>query len=112
MLNPNAWTDPPAGQWGTSAAYYNDYRFQRRPNESMSLGREFQIRERIKFNIRAEFTNIFNRTEPNNPAATNAKAASAQNPTTGQYTAGFGWENAASVFANQRQGTIIGRLIF
>ena len=26
VLNPKAWTDPPAGQSGVSAPYYNDYR--------------------------------------------------------------------------------------
>ena len=74
VLNPAAWSNPAAGQWGTAAAYYSDYRYQRRPVENMSLGRVFRIKERANLQIRAEFTNIFNRTETNNPTATNALA--------------------------------------
>ena len=55
VLNPKAWVDPPAGQFGTAAAYYGDYRYQRRPQESLAFGRTFRIRERVTFNIRAEF---------------------------------------------------------
>ena len=47
---------------GTLVAYYDDYR-TRRPNEQTSLGRTFRLRERISFQIRAEFFNILNRTE-------------------------------------------------
>ena len=43
VLNPAAWTNPPDGQFGTGAPYYNDYRYQRRPSESMSLGRVFRF---------------------------------------------------------------------
>jgi hypothetical protein len=53
VLNPNAWVDPPAGQFGTSAPYYNDYRYQRRPDEQLSFGRVFQIREGMTFQVRA-----------------------------------------------------------
>src|SRR5205823_8061576 len=73
-LNPAAWTQPAPGQWGTSAAYYSDYRFQRRPNENMALGRAFKIKERATVNIRIEFANIFNRAEMPNPTSTNAAA--------------------------------------
>ena len=40
----------------------------------MSLARVFRIKERASVQIRAEFTNIFNRTEMNNPTATNPLA--------------------------------------
>jgi hypothetical protein len=33
VLNPNAWSNPAAGQWGAAAPYYNDYRYERRPAE-------------------------------------------------------------------------------
>ena len=62
-------TNPAAGQFGTAAVFYNDYRYQRRPDEEMSLGRTFQLREKMSLAVRAEFFNIFNRTEVNNPAA-------------------------------------------
>jgi len=47
VLNPAAWTQPPAGQFGTAAASYNDYRWQRQPSETASLGRIFRIREKM-----------------------------------------------------------------
>jgi hypothetical protein len=45
VLNPAAWTNPADGQFGTGAPYYNDYRYQRRPSESMSIGRVFRFGE-------------------------------------------------------------------
>ena len=46
VLNPNAWVEPPYGTFGTSAPYFNDFRWQRQPAESMSFGRIFRIKER------------------------------------------------------------------
>ena len=62
VLNPAAWASPAPGTWGTSAAYYNDYRTQRHPTENFNVGRTFRIRESMSFSVRAEFVNIFNRT--------------------------------------------------
>ena len=112
VLNPKAWTDPSPGQFGTAAAYYNDYRFQRRPQESMSIARIFQIRERISVQIRMEFTNIFNRTQMNDPASTNALQTQTRNTTTGKPTGGFGWVDTSDVFALPRQGTAVVRFQF
>ena len=69
VLNPAAWTDAPAGTFGTSAPYYNDYRWQRQPAESISLARNFFInRDRnIVLNLRGEFQNMFNRLFLANP---------------------------------------------
>ena len=111
VLNPAAWVNPPAGQWGTAAAYYSDYRYQRRPSESMSLGRNFRIREKANLQVRAEFTNIFNRAEPNNPTATNALATQTVNAA-GQTTAGFGYISTATVFSAPRAGTLGARFTF
>ena len=110
-LNPAAWTQPPAGQFGTAAAYYNDYRYQRRPVENLSLGRIFRIKERTSLNIRMEFTNIFNRTEVNNPTATNSQATQTTNAA-GQTTAGFGYINTGTTFSPPRQGVIVARFQF
>ena len=114
-LNPAAWANPPAGQFGTAAAYYNDFRYQRRPSENMSLARIFRLPwlgEASRLMVRAEFTNIFNRTQQNNPVATNAFATRTVNPTTGALSGGFGWINTGSVFANPRQGTLVARFTF
>jgi hypothetical protein len=63
VLNPKAWTDAPAGQFGVSAPFYNNYRWQRQPSEAMSFGRNFRMGHEGKYNlfVRAEFQNIFNR---------------------------------------------------
>ena len=45
VLNPAAWVDQAAGVFGTGTVYYSDFRGQRRPVESMSLGKRFPIRE-------------------------------------------------------------------
>ena len=111
ILNPNAWADPPAGQFGTGAAYYNDYRQERRPSEGMSLGRVFRIKEGVMLSFRADFQNIFNRTEMSNPTATNAKATQTVS-STGQTISGFGYINSRSVASAARQGIIVARFQF
>ena len=112
VLNPNAWVNPPAGQFGT-ATFYNDYRYQRRPVENLALGRLFRIRESVSLNVRVEFQNVFNRTEVSNPTATNPQAAQTVNPATGQTTAGFGYINTLGItFGTPRQGMIVARFQF
>jgi len=110
VLNPKAWVNPPAGLFGTSAAYYSDYRDRRRPAESISLAREFHVREKMSFQIRGEFTNMFNRTVLNSPTSTNALATQSQT-STGQTTAGFGYINNANT-TGQRQGQMVARFTF
>jgi len=111
VLNPAAWADPVAGQFSSSTAYYGDYRQQRRPQESASVGRTFRITEKVSFNIRAEFTNIFNRTEVNSPTATNAAAPQLRSAS-GATASGFGFINTGSTYGLPRQGTIIARIRF
>ena len=117
VLNPNAWADPPAGQFGTSAAYYTDYRRQRHPIENMNLGRTWRIKERASFNLRIEFSNVFNRSVFSDPASTNAKAAVTR-ASNGNITGGFGSISATGTIAasglnlQPRAGTLIGRLSF
>jgi hypothetical protein len=110
VLNPAAWSNPAPGEWGTAAAYYNDFRYARRPNEQLSLGRVFRIREAISFQIRAEFFNAFNRTYMNDPVATNPL----QTPTrsNGILTGGFGYINPGSLNSQPRNGQIVARFQF
>jgi hypothetical protein len=110
VLNPKAWVNPPAGLFGTSAAYYSDYRDRRRPAESISLAREFHVREKMSVQIRGEFTNMFNRTVLNSPTSTNALATQSQT-STGQTTAGFGFINNSNT-TGQRQGQMVARFTF
>ncbi len=110
VLNPNAWVDPADGQFGTSAAYYDDYRKQRRPSEAMSIGRVFKIREGIQLTLRADFQNIFNRTVLTDPTSTSAKATQTRRPD-GKPSSGFGYINTLTGTA-PRQGIIVARIQF
>ena len=40
ILNPAAWSQPAAGQWGTAAPYYNNYRWQRQPGGKHESGKD------------------------------------------------------------------------
>jgi len=121
VLNPAAWTNPPNGQFGTAAAYYSDYRAQRRPAENMNLGRIWRIKERTTFNFRAEFTNIFNRAVVGDPSSTNFLAQVSRLPN-GNTSSGFGTINAISaptatgsaniINLSPRIGTLVARFTF
>jgi hypothetical protein len=111
VLNPKAWTDPAPGQFTTSNAYYNDYRYARRPDEEFSFGRLFRIRESMSIQIRAEFFNVFNRTYLNNPDNGNSGATQAFNAN-GSVSSGFGRINSGSVFNSPRSGQLVARFQF
>jgi hypothetical protein len=107
VLNPKAWSDAAAGEWGFSAPYYNDYRWQRSATEQASLGRSFRIREKMLFQVRAEFFNLFNRTFLPGPSSGNplqTATYSSQSVPTG----GFGYINATST-GGQRNGQLVAR---
>jgi hypothetical protein len=108
VLNPAAWADPAQGEWGTSPAYYDDFRYQRRPEEQLSFGRNFRLGSRTRLDLRMEFFNPFNRTYMNNPDATNplqTQRVDAQ----GKPIAGFGRIDTGSVFGPQRSAQIVTR---
>jgi hypothetical protein len=109
VLNPAAWANPGPGQFGTSPAYYDDFRMQRRPDEQLSVGRSFRIHNRARFEVRGEFFNAFNRIQLNNPDAGNPLQTQQRNAQ-GVPTAGFGRINTGSVFGPQRSGQIVTRL--
>ncbi len=108
VLNPAGWSNPGPGQFGTSPAYYDDYRYQRRPDEQLSIGRSFRIKNRSRFEVRAEFFNAFNRTQLNNPDAANPLQTQQTNAQ-GVPTSGFGRINTGSVFGPPRSGQIVMR---
>jgi len=112
VLNPGAWADAPAGQFGTAAAYYDNYRWQRQPAESVSLGRTFRFTERTNFTIRAEFYNMFNRVFLSAPSSGNPQQAVTRN-SFGQLTAGYGFVNTVGgAGTSPRTGQIVGRFVF
>jgi hypothetical protein len=123
ILNPAAWANPPLGQWGTSTPYYTDYRYERRPNESMNIGRTFRIHEKMSLQLRAEFFNIFNRTYLNNPtvtspqgtrSCTNGTIAAGTNSCNagGTSPSGFGAIAYTSVQSQPRNGQLVARFTF
>ena len=111
VLNPAAWANPAPGQFG-SGTYYNDYRQERHPIENIAVGRMFRLREKMSLNLRIEFTNFLNRTQLNNPVATNPQLAQTVNAATGQTTAGFGMINNTTTLYPPRQGQIVARFQF
>jgi hypothetical protein len=127
VLNSKAWVDAPPGQFGVTAPYLSDYRWQRQPSESMSLARNFFVnRERnVKFEVRAEFYNVFNRLflsspEPVKLSGGGGGILAGANPaapptfdTQGRRTGGYGFVNWISGAGSQpRSGQIVARLTF
>ena len=110
VLNPAAWSDPAPGQFSTGPIYYNDYRYQRRPTESLSLGRRIAIRESMSFEIRMQFLNAFNRAEMADPNGTNALQTAVNQG--GRLQSGFGWINPSVLFSQPRQGQFTARFRF
>jgi hypothetical protein len=111
VLNPKAWADVPNGTWGYSAPFYNDYRYERTPYESLSLSRTFRMGERTRLELRGEFFNVFNRLELPNPSASNPLATTTYNSSTGLLSGGFGYINVSSV-GGQRTGELVARVSF
>ncbi len=124
VLNPAAWRDPAPGKFSNSAAFYNDYRFRRIPRESFSFGRMFRFKERASLQIRAEFTNPFNRSQVPNPqlgaafgagqAATSYSSPLTKDARTGNYTGGFGaiYTTPTNAVIGERSGLLVARFTF
>jgi len=109
VLNPKAWQDAQAGQWGVSAGLYDDYRQQRHPDEQLSLGRTFRVREGLTFSLRGEFFNAFNRTVLPNPSSGNPTASTTTDAR--GLSGGFGFINGLNS-GTPRSGQLVFRLQF
>ncbi|HTG89795.1 MAG TPA: carboxypeptidase regulatory-like domain-containing protein [Vicinamibacterales bacterium] len=109
VLNPSAFANPAAGQFGASLPYYDDFRYQRRPDEQLSFGRNFRLPGRTRFEVRAEFFNAFNRIQLNNPDATNPLQTQQTNAQ-GVPTSGYGRINTGTVYGPPRGGQLVMRL--
>jgi hypothetical protein len=116
VLNPNAWTNVPAGQWAANQSSIRSFRGFRIPSENANLNRNFRFREgRISLNVRVEFANIFNRTQLPNPTLGNFAT-----PTTtftggannGLFSGGYGTILPTAGTNGQRTGTLVGRITF
>jgi hypothetical protein len=129
VANPAAWVEPAYGTFGASAPYFNDYRWQRQPSESMAFGRTFPMgkEERYRLMIRVEFQNIFNRTFFSLPTVSGGTFVTAPTAhgnslsgTTGLLSSGFGYVNwlnggtfsTTGVGPAPRSGQIVARFTF
>jgi len=123
VLNPNAWVEPGPAQFGVSAPYYINNRWQRQPAESLSVGRIFRIREKYQLQIRAEFQNVFNRVFYSAPSTgggvgtantpTNTNPFPVLGSTTGALNGGYGFVNSFNgAGAQPRTGQLVARFTF
>ena len=123
VLNKAAWTDPGSGQWGVSAPFYNNYRWQRQPQEAMSFARNFPFGKENRFNaqFRVEFQNVFNRHFLSPPATGNqgsvggvpVSLAAVPSTVGGVYTGGYGTiATIGGVGAVPRAGQAVLRITF
>jgi len=114
VLNPKAWADPAPGQFGTAAAYYSDYRYQRRPTEQVSLGKTVRFTEKTSLEFRGEFFNIFNRRGTGNPGNIGNALQPTQYDSQGNLTNAFGriTPTDASGAYPPRSGQIVARFRF
>jgi hypothetical protein len=137
VLNPAAWANPTANTFGPgptpgllSGLYYADFRQARRPQENFNIGRSFRLNRGehpIVLSVRAEFSNIFNRTQIGNPGTTNPLALPTKDASN-RYSGGFGVINdvvsvgatpsftqnglVGQLYQQPRQGTIVARITF
>jgi hypothetical protein len=116
VLNPKAWTDAAPGQFGVSAPYYINNRWQRQPAESLSVGRNFRVREKYNLQIRVEFQNIFNRvffSQPADGTGTNSVTAASNNNPGGALSGGYGFVNTFNgAGTTPRSGQLVARFVF
>jgi hypothetical protein len=112
-----AWSNPGPGQWGTTSPTLEGFRWRRAPSEAFNFGRNFRMGSdgRIVLNVRAEFTNIFNRRFYAAPSTANPLAPVTTTTQRGMIipTGGFGVVNTLNGAGSQpRQGTLVARLTF
>jgi hypothetical protein len=121
VLNPNAWSNVPDGQWANDFSNLRFYRGFRYPTENLGVGRIFRLKEGVTLNVRVEFSNAFNRLQLPQPTQGNALFTSATSNITTQTTpgiyqgainGGFGSVVPISGTANSRTGLFVGRLTF
>jgi hypothetical protein len=112
VLNPAAWQDPLPGQYSVSTGFFSDYRYPRHPDEKLSIGRVFPLREGMQLSVRADFDNMFNRYVLGDAllTSTNAIATQTWNPS-GNTLSGFGRYNASAA-NSQRRGIIVVKFQF
>lgn len=110
VLNRNAWANIPDVQWGAQQTTIRQFRGIRMPQENINFSRDFRVKERVRFQIRAEFTNAFNRLRLPQPTVGSFTSQATQ--VNGIYTGGFGTITPSGGTANSRTGLLIARIQF
>jgi hypothetical protein len=111
VLNPAAWSNPAPGQFGTALAFYDDFRYQRRPEEQLSFGRVFRAGSKGRVELRMEMFNVFNRISLQNPDAANPLQTQQRNAQ-GVPTSGFGRIDTGALYGPSRNGQLVIRYSF
>jgi hypothetical protein len=116
FLNPAAWTSPAAGTYSTSKPYFGDYRQPRYPSEQLGFGKVFDFSEGVRFSVRADFFNVFNRWAYPGLNNTGNFSQAAQYNADGSIANGFGYlgnsiSGAGGNFS-PRTGEIVARFQF
>jgi Carboxypeptidase regulatory-like domain/TonB dependent receptor len=115
VLNPAAFQNVPNGQFAADQSSIRSFRGMRVPVENANFSRNFRIRERMSLNVRAEFTNIFNRLQYpviNLGNFTSAPTLYTSGPSKGLYSGGFGTIVPEAGTTGQRAGTLVARFSF
>ncbi len=124
VLNPAAFENVPNGVFGANQYSYRGFRGPRVPSENANFVRNIRVKERYNLQIRAEFTNIFNRmiwpvatgqTTAINIAGLNSATAPTvftSGPNKGLYSGGFGTIVPETTASGQRAGTLVARFSF
>ena len=116
FLNPAAWANPAPGTYATSKPYYGDYRGPRYPSEQLGFGKALTIKEGVRFSLRADFFNVFNRWAYPNLNNTGNSVQTPQYNSDGSIANGFGYfgnsiSGAGGNFA-PRSGEFVARIQF
>ncbi len=120
VLNPAVWTNVPNGTFAANQASIRSFRGMRVPSENANFARNFRVKERYNLQVRAEFTNIFNRLvypaiNLSGGPGTNFQSPPTKftsGPNTGLYSGGFGTIVPESGTVGQRAGTLVARFSF
>jgi hypothetical protein len=116
FLNPAAWASPAAGTYSTSKPYFGDYRGPRYPSEQLGFGKVIDFKDGVRFSVRADFFNVFNRWAYPNLNNTGNFSQAAQSNSDGSLANGFGYlgnsiSGAGGNFS-PRTGEIVARIQF
>ncbi|MCU1334835.1 MAG: hypothetical protein JWO19_416 [Bryobacterales bacterium] len=116
VLNPAAWAGVPDGKWSSNFSSIREFRGIRLPTENANFGRTFRIKEKMTFNVRVEFSNIFNRLRLPQPTSTGTGVSptspALKSPLTGLYSSGYGTIVPTAGTQGYRTGTLVGRITF